>query len=129
MSNGAVYREDVEEIRNMLRVEMANGNRFVSFEAGKQGLTKEDFTVFKTAFEAHEHAYDKTTAHDHYYAVRSIKAIENGMDQLLSNSERIHLINMQKEISQLLDIVEEMQRKTLLENSQDLASHNRQLSR
>ncbi|GAB3429730.1 hypothetical protein [Niabella aquatica] len=129
MSNGAVYKEDVEEIRNMLRTEIANGNRFVSFEAGKQGLTKEDFAVFKTAFEAHEHAYDKTTAHDHYYVVRSIKAIENGIDQLLSNSERFQLLNMQKEIKQLLDIAERMQQKILLENGQEIKTHNRHLSR
>ena len=128
MTDGGVYRKDAEEIRDFLRNELENGNRFVSFEAGKQGLTKEDFTTFKTSFEALEHAYENTTDRD-TYTVKSISAVEKAITGLLNNKEKLWLVNMQKEISQLLNIVERMQQKTFPENSKEVQLHDRQLSR
>lgn len=125
MSDGGAYSNDALEIRDKLRIEIENGNRFVSFPMGKQGLTKEDFAVFKTAVEAHEHAYKNTTDRESY-AVRSINTVEKGMDSLLDNSEKYFLMSMQKEISQLLSIVESMRQK-FPENNQEIK--NRQLSR
>lgn len=128
MSGGGVYGNDALEIRDQLRIEIANGNRFVSFPLGRQGLTKEDFAVFKTAMEAHEHAYKSTTDRESY-VVRSAIAVEKGMDSLLNDKERLWLVNMQKEIKQLLDIVERMQQTKLAENGQEMKIQDRQLSR
>ncbi|MGC4233229.1 MAG: hypothetical protein QM594_09655 [Niabella sp.] len=94
MSDGGVYRKDAEEIRDFLRKESENGNRFVSFEAGKQGLTRGDFAVFKTSFEALEHAYEHSTDYDQY-TVKSITAIEKALDRL---------IDLDKEIDRLLSV-------------------------
>ncbi|ANH81707.1 hypothetical protein A8C56_12565 [Niabella ginsenosidivorans] len=128
MSDGGAYSNDALEIRDKLRIEIENGNRFVSFPMGKQGLTKEDFAVFKTAVEAHEHAY-KCTTNRESYAVRSINTVEKGMDRLLHDKERLWLVNMQKEIKQLLDIVEHMQQKKVAESGQEIKSNDQQLSR
>lgn len=128
MSVGSVFEKDALEIREMLRSASNDGNRFVSFELGKEGLTKNDFTVFKTAFEAHEHAYDNSTDVDKY-VVRSIGQVEKSMDCLLNNREMYLLQNMQKEICQMLETIERMQHKNFLEDGKEIKSQNRQLSR
>lgn len=128
MSGGGVYSNDALEIGDKLRIEIANGNRFVSFPLGRQGLTRKDFAVFKTAVEAHEHAYKCTTDRESY-VVRSISAVEKGMDRMLNDKERLWLVNMQKEIKQLLDIVERMQQKRVAESGREMKSHDKQLSR
>ncbi|MBZ4187608.1 hypothetical protein [Niabella beijingensis] len=128
MSVGSVYEKDALEIKEMLRAALNDGNRFVSFELGKEGLTKNDFAVFKTAFEAHEHAYENSTDVDKY-DVRSIGEVEKSMDSLLKNRE-IHLLqNMKKEIGQMLETIERMQHKNFLEDGKEIKSQNRQLSR
>jgi len=74
ITEGTVRKEDAREIRDMLRTELENGNRFVSFPADKPNLTKEDFNVFKSAFGALQNAYENSTDRD-LYAVRSASAI------------------------------------------------------
>ncbi len=127
MSAGGVYSNDAIAIRDQLRKEMENGNRFVSFPTGKQGLTKDDFVVFRTAVDAHEHAYSCTTDRERY-VVRSISAVEKGMDELLHlDRDKGLLAYMKKEIGELLSIVESVQQKRDTESSRE--TNDRALSR
>lgn len=84
---GTVQRQDAQEIKNKLQEEKDNGNRFVSFPADKAGLNKEDFTAFKTAFAAQEHAYENTTDRDRHI-VRSIPVVEKEINQLEQKKEQ-----------------------------------------
>ncbi|MBN8788544.1 MAG: hypothetical protein J0I84_15750 [Terrimonas sp.] len=86
ITEGTVRKEDAREIRDMLRTELENGNRFVSFPADKPNLTKEDFNVFKSAFGALQNAYENSTDRD-LYAVRSASAVEKEMNRLLETEK------------------------------------------
>lgn len=81
---GTVRREDALEIKNMLREETEKGNRFVSFPGDKDGLKKEDFTAFKSAFEVLEHAYENTTDLDRHIAC-SIPVVVKEINSVLEN--------------------------------------------
>jgi len=83
---GKVRKEDALEIKNMLHQEKENGNRFVSFPAEWNGLKKDDFTAFKAAFSALEHAYENTTDRDRHI-VRSISVVEKEINYLLENKK------------------------------------------
>lgn len=86
ITEGAVRKEDAREIRDVLLTELENGNRFVSFPADKQNLTKEDFNVFKSAFGARQNAYENSTDRD-LYAVRSASAVEKEMSRFLETEK------------------------------------------
>ena len=86
MSDGSVHKEDAKQIRDMLQKEIENGNRFVSFLSGKEGLTKEDFSVFKSSFAAHEHAHEISNDYD-IYVVRSTATVEKEMSRLLEMAQ------------------------------------------
>lgn len=84
--DGSLRKEDAREIRDMMRTEIEKGNRFVSFPTDKTILTKEDFNVFKSAFDALQHAYDNTTDRD-LYIVRSASVVEKEMSRLLETEK------------------------------------------
>lgn len=86
MFEGTVSREDAQEIKKFLQEEKENGNRFVSFPLGKDGLTKEDLSVFKSAFDAQQHAYDNTTDKEKH-SLRSIPVAEKEIDLMLGNKK------------------------------------------
>lgn len=86
---GSVRSEDAPGIKNFLQQERDNGNRFVSFPAAKAGLSKEDFTAFRSAFSAQEHAYENTTDRD-MHILRSISVVEREVSNILENKKEQH---------------------------------------
>lgn len=84
--DGSVRKEDAREIRDMMRTELENGNRFASFPTDKAILVKEDFNVFKSSFDALQHAYENTTDRD-LYVVRSTSVVEKEMTRLLETEK------------------------------------------
>jgi hypothetical protein len=83
---GTLNKEDAQEIKKFLQEEKENGNRFVSFPTGKEGLVKEDFTPFKSAIDAQQHAYNNTTDKERH-SVRSIPVAEKEIDLMLGNKK------------------------------------------
>lgn len=79
-----VYLDDILPIKDKMHEEMAQGQRFVSFLSGELPLRKDDFTTFKSLFDAQEHAYENTTDIDKY-TVRSIGVVINELDRLINN--------------------------------------------
>lgn len=77
----SLLKEEVKDIQKMLRSEREGGNRFVAFPSSGV-LQKEDFAVFKSAFDALQHAHDNSTDRDKYI-VRSILATETEINKLL----------------------------------------------
>ncbi len=76
-----LLRDNVKDLQVFLQREKENGNRFLSFPSA--GIpAKEGFAVFKSAFEALEHAQRHGTAKEPY-AVRSVLAIETEINKLL----------------------------------------------
>lgn len=93
--DGSLIRETAREVRDILRTELENGNRFVSFPADRGILEKTDFNFFKSSFNALEHAYENTTDRDQYI-VRSTSAVEKSMTRFLE-SEKGHKQDKPKE--------------------------------
>ena len=77
----SLLKDEVKDIQKMLRSEREGGNRFVAFPSSGV-LQKEDFAVFKSAFDALQHAHDNGTDKDKYI-VRSILATETEINKLL----------------------------------------------
>ena len=84
--DGSLLRETVREVREILRAELENGNRFVSFPAGRGILEKGEFNFFKSSFNALHHAYENTTDRDQYI-VRSTAAVEKSMTRFLESEK------------------------------------------
>lgn len=78
---GGVRQKSADELKSWLQQEKEGGNRFVSFPAEIKDLTRDDFTAFKTAFSAQEHAYENTTDRDRYI-IRSIAVVEKELARL-----------------------------------------------
>jgi hypothetical protein len=107
---GSVRVKDAREIKDLLEVEKDNGSRFVSFPSGKDGLKEQDFTPFKSAIDAYQHA-NVNTNESEKYIVRSITVVEKEIDRVVENRKEQTQENLpEKEVESKRSKNREMER-------------------
>jgi hypothetical protein len=90
---GILYKEDAQEIKKFLQEANKDGDRFVTFPTGKDGLKRQDIAMFKTLGDALENAHSKSTEKENHI-IRSLPVAQKEIELILGHIKAMERENL-----------------------------------